>query len=91
MKVDIRGLSKAKVLCALYNAAQPAGLGVLQYDPTHMEEDEARQILAQFTAFDYYKGRPLQFDLSGDEFEARWYDRHNGGTGTAQRIVDSLR
>lgn len=31
--INIKGLNKAKVLAALYNASKPLGLGILQYDP----------------------------------------------------------
>lgn len=39
--INIKGLNKAKVLAALYNASKPLGLGILQYDPKDMSEKEA--------------------------------------------------
>lgn len=42
--------------------------------------------------FDYLYGRPLKLDLTSDEsFEARLFDRDNGGEGAAQRIINRLR
>jgi hypothetical protein len=35
-------------------------------------------------SFDYYFGRPLKVDLSGDEFDPWLYDR-DAGTGAAKR------
>jgi hypothetical protein len=34
--IDLKGLNKAAVLAALYNASKPQGMGFLQYDPTPM-------------------------------------------------------
>ena len=39
--IDISGLDKADVLAALYNAAQPRGLGHLQFDPEPMTREKA--------------------------------------------------
>lgn len=41
--------------------------------------------------FDYVRGRPLKINLEGDEFYPAGYDRDNGGDGTAERIINSLR
>jgi hypothetical protein len=48
--IDIKGLSKAKVLAELYNNSQPLGLGFLHYDPLPMSEDEAAKLLEQSTS-----------------------------------------
>lgn len=41
--------------------------------------------------FDYLYGRPLKINLEGDELDPWGYDRDNGGTGTAARLIESLR
>lgn len=84
-------LSKEEVLCALYNAAQPLGLGIFQFVPGDMGLEEARKLLNQRTYFDYLRGRVMKVDLSGDEgFEERLYDRDNG-QGAAQSALDDYR
>jgi hypothetical protein len=88
--IDIKGLSKAKVLAELYNNSQPLGLGFLHYDPLPMSEDEAAKLLEQSTYFDYLKGRVMKVDLSKSEFDPRLYDIDNG-QGAAERVVNELR
>lgn len=85
------GLSKAEVLCALYNRAKCLGLGVLHYENREMTIEEAEKILKVTTSFDYLKGRVMKVDLLGDEsFEERFYDRDNG-EGSAQSAVDDFK
>lgn len=99
MKINIAGLNKADVLAALYNRAQPLGMGFLEYDPKPMSAEEAQAIINERTAvysltqalyFDYLKGRVMKVDLSGDEFGPSLYDRDNG-EGAAASVVDELR
>lgn len=88
--VDIKGLDKAEVLAALYNAAKPQGMGFMHYDPKPMTVEEARKILTQYAYFDYLKGRVMKVDLNDDTFDPWGYDRDNG-QGRAQEVIDSLR
>jgi hypothetical protein len=95
MNISIRGLEKAAVLAALYNAAQPQGAGFMQYDPKPMTTDEAAAVLARLAKggdlyFDYVKGRVMKVDLSKDDFDPRLYDRDNG-QGAAQKVIDTLK
>jgi hypothetical protein len=89
MEIDISRKDKAEVLAALYNAAHPLGLGILQFDPTPMTVGEARKILSRTTDFDYLKGRVMKVDLSGDKLETWLYDRDNG-EGTAERVLSKI-
>lgn len=89
--VNIQGLSKAKVLVALYNASRPQGMGFLQYNPSPMTEIQAENLLKQITYFDYIAGRPLKVNLSSDtEFDERLFDR-DLGQGAAERAIAPLR
>lgn len=88
--MNITGLNKAAVLAALYNAAQPQGMGFMQYDPTPMTEAQAEVILKQQAHFDYLKGRIMKLSFNTDELDTRWYNRDNGN-GAAERVVDILR
>lgn len=89
--VSIKGLSKAAVLAALYNHSQPLGLGILQYTPEDMTEQEAQALLDQrgYFYFDYLKGRVMKVDIGSDELDERLYDRDNG-PGAAQRAINSI-
>ena len=95
--LDIKGLDKADVLAALYNASRPAGMGFIQAGfagPLDMTHRQAAEIIAQTSAdlsFDYLLGRPLKVDLHEDEFEPRWYDEYKGEPGSAERVIAHLR
>ncbi|MDD4830744.1 MAG: hypothetical protein WCX23_01120 [Candidatus Paceibacterota bacterium] len=90
--VKIKGLSKAKVLAALYNRARPQGMGIFMYRQDKMTEEDALFVIDSrgddgcFRAkdpfrnefyFDYLRGRALKVDLSGDYFCSKMYDDMN--------------
>jgi hypothetical protein len=103
--IDITGLDKAEVFQALYNRAKTQGAGILHYTPEDMTLEEAREAINGghssggdyvFTPpgmprlyFDYYKGRVMKVDLSGDELRTWGYDRDNGD-GAARRALEPL-
>ena len=85
--VDIRGIGRAKVLAALYNASKPLGLSILAYDGGHiMSEEEAAEMLKEQTYFDYVYGRVMKISLKTYDLDVRLYDRDNG-TGAAWRAI----
>lgn len=86
MNINLNGKNKAKVLAALYNNSKPLGMGILQFDPTPMSEQEAQEILENQSNFDYLKGRVMKVDLGGDEFNPWLYNRDNG-EGCAERAL----
>jgi hypothetical protein len=89
--MDITGLSKAKVLAALFNSAKPLGLGIIHYKVNHvMDEKEAAELLEEQTYFDYHEGRLMKVDLSEDEVRTSLYNRDNG-EGAAEAAVDAIR
>lgn len=73
--IDTRGLKKADVLAALYNASRPQGMGFLHYEPNPMTSEEAQVILDSGS---------LYFDYGG------LYDRDNG-VGSAGAVIALLR
>lgn len=96
--IDITGLDKAEVLAALFNAAQPQGMGFAQNYAPAMTVTEARERLAGTRAdfgdrrapsFDYVRGRVLKVNIGRDYFMPGAYDRDNG-QGTAARVVAEL-
>lgn len=104
-KVSIAGLDKAELFAALYNHAQPLGMGFMQYDPTVLTKEVAQKMMEggddsarmfsgigsrRVLYFDYVKGRPLKIDLSGDELETSLYNRDQG-KDAAEKIIAKLR
>lgn len=93
-EVDISGLDKLEVFKALYNRAQPQGMGLLHYTGTNMTDEEASEEWARHERcghrFDYVKGRVMKVGLAGDSFSPWLYDRDNG-QGAAAEVVDKLR
>jgi hypothetical protein len=75
------------VLCALYNRAQPQGMGYLHFTPEAMSREEAAEHLAGSQRFDYLKGRVMKVDIGGDEFEPYLFDRDNGSGAAARAIA----
>ena len=97
-EVDIRGLSKAAVLAAMFNASRPQGMGFISslsgpdsLDIEGAEKEIAKTLDCVYLDFDYVFGRPLKLNLTEDSFDPRGFDRDNGGSGSAQEIISSLR
>ncbi len=87
--IDLKGVNKAAVLAALYNASKPQGMGFLHYDPKPMTKKEAKKLLKHQTDFDYLQGRVMKVNLDGDTLNTWGYDRDNG-EGAARVAIDSL-
>lgn len=85
--MNIKGMNKAKILAALYNASNPPG--IFYFDPTPMTEEEAEAILDHGSNFDYLKGRVMKVDLSGDELNTWLYNRDNG-PNAAEKAIASI-
>ena len=89
--MDIKGLNKARVLAALYNASTPLGLGFMHYDPSPMTEEQAREILNEGNFyFDYLRGRVMKINLEHDEVNTSGYNRDNG-ENAAETVIESLK
>jgi len=89
--MDIKGISKAKILAALYNASRPQGMGFLQATPGDMTEVEAQKLLDDGqTRFDYLRGGVMKIDLSGDELRTALYDRDNGQGAAEDAITRAI-
>lgn len=86
--VSIQGLSKAKVLAALFNASKQQGLGRMDMSGvSEMTEEDAGTLVEDGLHFDYLRGRVLKVDLAEDEFNPRLYDRDNGPGAAAAAIA----
>lgn len=101
--INIKGLDKAAVLCALFNGARQIGVGAIFHPEgaRQMTLDEAETYLhlgddltRQFNKppslrFDYLLGRPLKVDLSQDDLFIGLYDRDHG-PGAALEALQPL-
>ncbi len=85
--IDITGLSKPKVLIALYEHARMQGMGFLQAKADPMTETEAAALLEADTYFDYLHGRVMKVAIEGDTLNPRLYDRDNGPGAAADAIA----
>ncbi len=91
--IDTRGIDRAELLAALFNAAAPGqNLARLTYEaqPEQMTPDEARELIdSGRTYFDYHRGRVLKCDVTEDDLKPWLYDRDNG-EGAAARVIAGL-
>jgi len=88
--MDISHLDKAEVLAALYNRAQPQGMGFLHYTAEDMTTEQAKKLLDDGqTYFDYVFGRVMKVDLKGDELDTWLYNRDNG-IDAAENVIATL-
>lgn len=87
--ISVKGIDKAAILAALYNASRPQGLGFLHYKANPMTVDEARELLKHGTDFDYLQGRVMKIDVGGDDLYTGGYDMDNG-EGAAARVIEEL-
>lgn len=92
--ISIKGLAKADVLAALYNASRPQGMGFLSFEARPMTREEAQALLDAGPPhpkggvfFDYVKGRILKVLIGGDSLDPWLYDRDNGPGAAAQAIA----
>lgn len=89
--INIEGIDKEEVLCALYNASKVQGMGIFLSAGIPMQVAEAKMLLEHNKSFDYLHGKVMKIDLSDDkQFEEWLYDRDNG-IGAAQKVIDNLR
>jgi len=88
VKLNIKNADKAEVLCALYEASRPLGMGILHYVKGPLDKDEARTLLSESTSFDYLKGRVMKVHLDKDVFDTRLYDRDNGSEAAFNALAN---
>lgn len=101
--INIKGLDKAAVLCALFNGTRQVGAGAIFHPEgakpmaldeaktyLHLGDDMTRRFGRQPSLhFDYLLGRPIKVDLSQDEIDISLYDRDHG-QGAALKALRPL-
>ena len=88
--VDIVGLWKPALLRALWDNATPASFYASRESPTPPPFDEARAAEAWNDYVDYFQGRCIKADLSGDSVDPCDYDKQHG-EGEFAKVVRRLR
>lgn len=89
MSCDISGLNKVTLLNALWRNMQPAAFFPYRNtNPPAFDNTLASVVVERY--IDYFCGRAIKSDLSGDTAQSDMYDR-DAGEGAFQRVVDSLR
>ena len=88
MSVDITGVDKVELLRALWTATKPASFfnNMLIMAPNFCEEEASAATEAYI---DYYSGRCIKTDISGNKANPFLYDREVG-EGAFAKIVASL-
>lgn len=82
--MNVKGMDKAHILCALYERARPQGMGFLHFKPGPLPYEEAQQVLEQSGYVDYLHGQVIKTQFDVDYLDFRLYDRDNGiGAGEA--------
>ena len=92
--INIKGIDKAAILAALYNASKQQGMGFLQSrGSTSMTvEDAQKEIDAGYGAyFDYLHGRVMKVEISKGEIDPWLYDRDNGDGAAARALAPLLK
>jgi hypothetical protein len=88
MSVSIKGLEKVKLLKTLWEGAKPAAFFAFsgQISPA-FDNSSAKEAIKDY--IDYYCGRCIKTDLSGDTADPTSYDAE-WGAGAFQKIAGSL-
>ena len=92
MTVDITGLDKAEVLYWLWHYSKSQGISVYDLPITGRVSMFDCKIAVEQSPnlyFDYFKGKVIKCDISGDSFDPRLYDRDNGA-GKAEIAIQNL-
>lgn len=88
-KINIKGIDKTTLLRKLWEGMRPAAFfSQFPMPPPPFDEGAAQEAVKGY--IDYFEGRCIKCDLSGDEVDPRMYDR-DAGQGAFARIADSLR
>ena len=91
--IDIKDLNKVELLQALWERqiVPPGSMGIFQGAKTKWTEDDSFRAKEAVKGYiDYFKGRVIKTDLSGDTVNPRGYDR-DADEGAFQSVVDKLR
>ena len=89
MSINIQGIQKPLLLRFLWENSQTAVFFSMSGFPAPAF-DEQKAVNAVNGYIDYFQGRVIKCDISGDTADPWLYDRDNG-EGAFQRIVSQIR
>lgn len=84
--IDIKGLDKKEILKAMWENMKPASFYTFQ----NLSPPEYAAPTHPLEYLDYYRGRRIKTDFSGDALDPRLYDR-DAGSGALAKIVEKIR
>ena len=89
MSVDISGVDKVELLRSLWKNSNPAIYFTMNgINPPHFDEQKAKNAVTKY--IDYFDGRCIKTDISGNTASPHMYDR-DYGQGKFAEIVESLK
>lgn len=91
MAVDIRGVDKAKLLRRLWELEEPAVAFAMAGDEPPKLTQADIDFWVKHGSVDYLCGRRIKLPIGADELSPHQYDRHHGGPGALQKVVDEVR
>lgn len=87
--VSISGINKVELLKRLWENTQVASFfWGAPIAPPNFDENMAKEAVKGY--IDYFAGRPIKTDISGDMADPKLYDR-DAGEGKFEMVVQSLR
>ena len=92
-RIDIKDLNKVELLQALWERqiVPPYSMGIFQGAKTEWTQDDSIRAEEAVKGYiDYFKGRVIKTDLSGDTVNPAGFDR-DAGEGKFQSVVNRLR
>jgi len=88
-EVDISGLDKVVLLKALWQEQKPAAFfTITRFQAPGFNDEEAAEAVKKY--IDYFRGRAIKSDLSGDSVNPFGYDR-DAGSGSFAKIVANIK
>lgn len=93
--IDVRGIDKAELLMVIFNAADPVpvekklGLRLTEKITIKKAKKYTKSHTSKGLPFEILLGKQLSVNLSGDEVDARLFDKHHHEAGKLRRIIES--
>lgn len=89
-EINIEGINKVNLLREMWKHQRVASFfGGAGINPPTFDETNANNVITK-GYIDYFQGRAIKADLSGDTIDPRLYDR-DAGRGSLKNIVETLR
>lgn len=93
--IDVRDIDKDELLMVIFNAANPIpvekmlGLRLTENITIETAGEYIKSHANKGLLFEILLGKQLSVNLSGDEIDARLFDKHHHEAGKLRRIIES--